>query len=204
MNVAGGNGTIYLLNLSGAADAPGVAGDDSRVLVMQITTEGDISGSMNALVYPNGLTQNALNLRSIRSIGVLTSTRVSAWRTNAACATALVPFTRAVAPTFLKAIAIATATKSMCSGCAGEAAPRTRTWTASATTWTSAWACWMRAGFATVLVRSTVRMHRHPDGDCDCDGNQLGDRRVREIVEVANNNGICDVDEIEGCTDTEA
>ena len=48
--------------MSGAADSPGVAGDDNRVLVMQITTEGDISGSMNALVYPNGLTQNALNI----------------------------------------------------------------------------------------------------------------------------------------------
>ena len=61
-SVAGGLGTIYLLNLSGTADSPGVAGDDNRVLVMQITTEGDIFGSLNVLVHPNGLTQNALSL----------------------------------------------------------------------------------------------------------------------------------------------
>jgi hypothetical protein len=38
---------------------PGFAGDDNRVLVMQITTAGDISGQMNVTVYPNGVSANA-------------------------------------------------------------------------------------------------------------------------------------------------
>ena len=37
----------------------GFAGDDNRVLVMQITTAGDISGQMNVTVYPNGIEANA-------------------------------------------------------------------------------------------------------------------------------------------------
>ena len=38
---------------------PGFAGDDNRVLVMQITTAGDISGQMSITVYPNGVSANA-------------------------------------------------------------------------------------------------------------------------------------------------
>ena len=45
-----------------------------------------------------------------------------------------------------------------------------------------------------------------PDGDCDCDGNQLDALGVCGGVCAgdANSNGICDADEIEGCTDSEA
>ncbi|MEE2918735.1 MAG: T9SS type A sorting domain-containing protein [Bacteroidota bacterium] len=39
---------------------PGFAGDDNRVLVMQITTDGDISGQMTVKVYPNGQEANAV------------------------------------------------------------------------------------------------------------------------------------------------
>ena len=45
-----------------------------------------------------------------------------------------------------------------------------------------------------------------PAGDCDCDGNQLDALGVCGGVcaEDANANGICDLEEIEGCTDSEA
>ena len=45
-----------------------------------------------------------------------------------------------------------------------------------------------------------------PDGDCDCEGNQSDALGVCGGVCAgdANSNGICDSDEIEGCTDSEA
>jgi hypothetical protein len=39
---------------------PGFAGDDFRILVMQMTTEGDIYGQMNIQVYPGGQSANAI------------------------------------------------------------------------------------------------------------------------------------------------
>ena len=42
-----------------------------------------------------------------------------------------------------------------------------------------------------------------PAGDCDCEGNQLDAVGVcgGDCTEDANGNGICDVDELEGCTE---
>ena len=42
-----------------------------------------------------------------------------------------------------------------------------------------------------------------PEGDCDCDGNQLDAIDVcgGDCAEDANDNGLCDVDEVTGCTD---
>ena len=48
-------------------------------------------------------------------------------------------------------------------------------------------------------------MQRHPRGDCDCDGNQTDALGVcGGCEEDANVNGICDADEIMGCTVPEA
>ena len=47
---------------------PAYAGDDHRVLVMQITTAGDISGQMTVTVYPNGeLSSAGTNLATFDS-----------------------------------------------------------------------------------------------------------------------------------------
>ena len=43
---------------------PGFAGDDNRVLIMQITTSGDISGQLT--VYPNGEQANAQTTDDLR------------------------------------------------------------------------------------------------------------------------------------------
>ena len=45
-----------------------------------------------------------------------------------------------------------------------------------------------------------------PEGDCDCDGNQLDALGVcgGDCEEDANSNGLCDADEVTGCTDASA
>ena len=45
-----------------------------------------------------------------------------------------------------------------------------------------------------------------PEGDCDCDGNQLDALGVcgGDCEEDANGNGLCDADEVTGCTDSSA
>ena len=57
-NFTAGSGLMQYLGSTPDADQagihPGFAGDDNRVLVMQITTAGDISGQMSVTVYPNG------------------------------------------------------------------------------------------------------------------------------------------------------
>ena len=72
-----------------------------------------------------------------------------------ACATVLVRFTNAGAPTFLRATAIAKAINSMPSACAAALVKRMQTWTACATMWTTASGNWTPVGCATVPVRST-------------------------------------------------
>ena len=209
MNVAGGNGTIYLLNLSGAADAPGVAGDDNRVLVMQITTEGDISGSMNALVYPNGLTQNALNL-------------TLEFNSNSACYN-LDPCVGVEdecgvcdGPGAIYACGCTDIPEGDCD-CDGNQVDVLGVCGGSCTADADMDgicddvdecvgvldACGICNGPGAIYECGCTDI---PDGDCDCDGNQLDAIDVcgGDCLEDANNNGICDVDEIEGCTDTEA
>lgn len=209
MNVTGGNGTIYLLNLSGAADAPGVAGDDNRVLVMQITTEGDISGSMNALVYPNGLTQNALNL-------------TLEFNSNSACYN-LDPCVGVEdecgvcdGPGAIYACGCTDIPEGDCD-CNGNQVDVLGVCGGSCTADEDMDgicddvdecvgvldACGICNGPGAIYECGCTDI---PDGDCDCDGNQLDAIDVcgGDCLEDANNNGICDVDEIEGCTDTEA
>ena len=209
MNVTGGNGTIYLLNLSGAADAPGVAGDDNRVLVMQITTEGDISGSMNALVYPNGLTQNALNL-------------TLEFNSNSACYN-LDPCVGVEdecgvcdGPGAIYACGCTDIPEGDCD-CDGNQVDVLGVCGGSCTADEDMDgicddvdecvgvldACGICNGPGAIYECGCTDI---PDGDCDCDGNQLDAIDVcgGDCLEDANNNGICDVDEIEGCTDTEA
>ena len=209
MNVTGGNGTIYPLNLSGAADAPGVAGDDNRVLVMQITTEGDISGSMNALVYPNGLTQNAINL-------------TLEFDSNSACYN-LDPCVGEEdecgvcdGPGAIYACGCTDIPEGDCD-CNGNQVDVLGVCGGSCTADEDMDgicddvdecvgvldACGICNGPGAIYECGCTDI---PDGDCDCDGNQLDAVDVcgGDCLEDANNNGVCDVDEIEGCTDTEA
>ena len=60
LTVNSGNGLNYLLfpGMGQVNTHPGFAGDDYRVLLMQMTTEGDISGELNVQVYPGGQTTN--------------------------------------------------------------------------------------------------------------------------------------------------
>ena len=59
-----GNGFNYLpFPGIGVADThPGFAGDDLRVLMLQITTSGEISGQMVVRIYPFGVAANAVTL----------------------------------------------------------------------------------------------------------------------------------------------
>ena len=71
-NFTNGSGTMQYLGVTPGTDQvgihPGFAGDDNRVLVMQITTAGDISGQMSITVYPNGVSSNAqTNLATFNS-----------------------------------------------------------------------------------------------------------------------------------------
>ena len=62
-NVTNGSGIMQYLGVTPGTDQvgihPGFAGDDNRVLILQITTSGDISGQMELTVYPNGDPANA-------------------------------------------------------------------------------------------------------------------------------------------------
>ncbi|MED5318579.1 MAG: T9SS type A sorting domain-containing protein, partial [Bacteroidota bacterium] len=62
-NVGMGNGTMQLFfpGLDDQDTHPAFAGDDLRVLVMQITTEGDVYGQFNVTVYPGGQDDNPIN-----------------------------------------------------------------------------------------------------------------------------------------------
>ena len=62
-NTGMGNGTMQLFfpGLDDQDTHPAFAGDDLRVLVMQITTEGDVYGQFNVTVYPGGQDDNAIN-----------------------------------------------------------------------------------------------------------------------------------------------
>ena len=61
-NVGMGNGTMQLTfpGLDEVDTHPAFAGDDLRVLGMQITTEGDVYGQFNVTVYPGGQTSNPI------------------------------------------------------------------------------------------------------------------------------------------------
>ena len=62
VTVNSGNGLNYLIfpGMGQVNTHPGFAGDDFRILVMQMTTEGDIYGQMNIQVYPGGQSANAI------------------------------------------------------------------------------------------------------------------------------------------------
>ena len=60
--VNSGNGLNYLIfpGMGQLNTHPGFAGDDFRVLVLQMTTMGDIQGHINVQVYPGGQSANAI------------------------------------------------------------------------------------------------------------------------------------------------
>ena len=60
--VNSGNGLNYLIfpGMGQLNTHPGFAGDDFRVLVLQMTTMGDIQGQVNVQVYPGGQSANAI------------------------------------------------------------------------------------------------------------------------------------------------
>ena len=60
VTVNSGNGLNYLLfpGMGQLNTHPGFAGDDFRVLLMQMTTAGDIYGHLNVQIYPGGQTTN--------------------------------------------------------------------------------------------------------------------------------------------------
>ena len=60
ITVDSGNGTMYMIfpGMGQVYTHPGFAGADTRVLLMQMTTAGDIYGQLNVLVYPNGQSGN--------------------------------------------------------------------------------------------------------------------------------------------------
>ena len=62
LTVDDGNGTIYQFypGMGQVNTHPAFAGEDLRVLVMQITTNGDLEGQFNVRIYPNGQSQNAI------------------------------------------------------------------------------------------------------------------------------------------------
>ena len=87
-----------------------------------------------------------------------------------------------------------------------EPAPRMQTRTASATTSTTVWVldnCGVCNGPGAIYECGCEDI---PDGDCDCDGNQLDAIGVcgGDCPGDADDDGICDTDEIPGCTDEAA
>ena len=63
--VNSGSGGLHYLIYPGIGQLnthPGFAGDDFRILVMQMTTMGDIHGQMNVQVYPSGEASSAVTL----------------------------------------------------------------------------------------------------------------------------------------------
>ena len=62
--IGGGSGLVYQFypGMGQVETHPAFAGEDLRVLVMQLTTNGDIDGLMSVRVYPNGESQNAVSL----------------------------------------------------------------------------------------------------------------------------------------------
>jgi hypothetical protein len=62
ITVNSGNGLNYLIfpGMGQVNTHPGFAGSDFRILIMQMTTAGDIYGQMNVQVYPGGQSSNAI------------------------------------------------------------------------------------------------------------------------------------------------
>ena len=62
--IGGGSGLVYQFypGMGQVETHPAFAGDDLRVLVMQMTTNGDIDRLISVRVYPGGESQNAVSL----------------------------------------------------------------------------------------------------------------------------------------------
>ena len=131
----------------GALDHPGFAGSDHRVLVMQMTTAGDISGQMNVRIFPQAMFDAPLDL------------------------------------------ALTYSSESVCYNldpCVGEYD-----------------ACGVCNGPGEVFECGCSDI---PEGDCDCDGNQLDVVGVcgGGCVVDADMDGVCDTEEVMGCNDADA
>ncbi len=144
---ASGTGTFYTLNLSNDDNHPAYAGDDSQVLVLQLTTEGDIYGTMSCLIWPGGNTGNQFSV-------------TLDFDSNSLCYN-LDP-------------------------CVGETD-----------------ACGVCAGPGAIYECGCTEI---PEGDCDCDGNQLDALGVCGGACEADMDmdGVCDDAEILGCDDEAA
>ena len=62
--IEGGSGLVYQFypGMGQVNTHPAFAGEDLRVLVMQITTAGDLDGLVSVRIYPNGESQNAVSV----------------------------------------------------------------------------------------------------------------------------------------------
>ena len=179
-------------------DHPGFAGGDHRVLVMQMTTPGDISGQMNIRSSPQAMFDGSpLDLvlsYSSASVCYNLDPCVGDYDECGVC-NGQGRSTSAVATTSPPAIAIATATSPMSSACAGATARWIRTWTGCATRkrllgCDDADACNFDA-----LATENDGSCTYPELFYDCDGVCFND---------ADLDGVCDELEVLGCTDSTA
>ncbi|MEE3163050.1 MAG: hypothetical protein VX286_00070, partial [Bacteroidota bacterium] len=145
-NTGMGDGTMQLFfpGLDDQDTHPAFAGDDLRVLVMQITTEGDVYGQFNVTVYPGGQDNNPI-------------VNIVEFDSGSLCFN-LDP-------------------------CVGEYDE-----------------CGVCEGLGAVYECGCFDV---PNDNCDCEGNQLDALGVCDgsCVEDADADGVCDVDEVLGCTD---
>ena len=133
---------------AGDLSHPGFAGDDLQVLIMQMTTDGDISGQLNLRIYPEGM------------LGGGTDDVVLTFNSTSYCFN-LDP-------------------------CVGEYD-----------------VCGVCNGPGDVFDCGCEAI---PEGDCDCDGNQLDavGECGGDCLEDLDMDGVCDTDEILGCDDPTA
>jgi hypothetical protein len=196
MNIeASGTGTFYTLNLSNDDNHPAYAGDDSQVLVLQLTTEGDIYGTMSCLIWPGGNTGNQFSVTLDFDSNSLCNNLDPCVGETDECGVCAGP--GAIYECGCTEIPEGDCD---CDGnqidalgvCGGSLARRTWTWMACATMQKS-WAATMRR------LATTIHCRQKTMGSCtfaadfyDCAGVCLSD---------ADGDGVCDELEVAGCTD---
>ena len=202
-----GNGGIYLFGST--ENSPGVAGEDLRVLLLQITTAGSIDGLLNLLIYPNGESSESM------SLSLAFDSNSSCFNLDS-CVGEVDACGVCAGPGAIYACGCTDLPEGDCD-CDGNQVDVLGVCGGSCTADADMDgicddvdacvgvldACGICNGPGAIYECGCTDI---PDGDCDCDGNQLDAIDVcgGDCTADTNNNGICDVDEIEGCTDTEA
>ena len=175
----------YVLNTA----SNGLPDADLRVLVLQVTSSGDVSGTLNYQVFPLGLGENAMNVSaSFEEGGVVpgctdpTACNFEAGATvdDGSCQGVVVGFCDCEGNT-LDALGVCggdcPADDDMNGVCDGE----------------EVFGCTNEAA-CNYDAAANVN-----DGSCDLPGNFWCD--CEETIPDADGDGVCDVDEVEGCTD---